>query len=57
MRMQMVAGSPIANHPYELGHQPIGLAQPAGFLEQKDYAEMFDLVERSEEHTSELQSH
>ncbi|WP_454063023.1 CUAEP/CCAEP-tail radical SAM (seleno)protein [Candidatus Nitrospira salsa] len=23
---------------YELGHQPIGLAQPAGFLEQKGYA-------------------
>lgn len=23
---------------YELGHQPIGLAQPVGFLEQKDYA-------------------
>jgi len=23
---------------YELGHQPIGLAQPTGFLEQKGYA-------------------
>ena len=23
---------------YELGHQPIGLAQPVGFLEQKGYA-------------------
>ena len=23
---------------YELGHQPVGVAQPMGFLEQADYA-------------------